>query len=316
MQLMPAKMQDQEASRWDDVRVFLAVIRGGSLGQAAMRLGLDTSTVSRRIAALEAALGARLFDRAREGISPTRVAELMVPAAEAMEAGHARLAREAVSAELSVEGVVRISMPPGEAETFVAPALAKLRARHPRLQIELDASARVVDLTRHEADLAVRSVRPESAELVTVKLLQASWCVAAAPALADSLGRVDDWKTLPWITWDRDLARFAPSRWLARHVPKADVALRTSHFASQLAAARGGLGVLLVPEPHLAAHGLARVTYARVLARSVEQLPVDDVWLAGLRAARALPRIDAVWAFLREELKVLGSTSRARRTSA
>lgn len=311
---MTAKTQDHDATRWDDVRVYLAIMRGGSLGQAALRLGLDTSTVSRRVAALEAALGARLFERSREGITATRVAELMLPAAEAMEASHAQLAREAASAEGKVEGVVRISMPPGESETFVAPALSRLRARHPKLCIELDASARLVDLTRHEADLALRSVRPANAELVAVKLLRAAWCVAAAPALVTELGRLSDWHAVPWITWDRDLSRFAPSRWLARHVPRADVALRTSHFAAQLAAARSGLGALLVPEPHRAAHGLTRVLHGRALAGSVEQLPSDDLWLVGLHATRALPRVAAVWSFLREELSVIATTPSARRT--
>jgi DNA-binding transcriptional LysR family regulator len=280
-----------------------------------MRLGLDTSTVSRRIAAFEAALGARLFDRSREGIAPTRVAELMLPAAEAMEAGHARLAREASSSEHAVDGVVRISMPPGESEGFVAPALAKLRARHPQLSIEIDASARVVDLTRHEADLALRSVRPVGAELIAVKLLRADWCVGAAPGLVAQIGRVEDWHAVPWITWDRDLSRFAPSRWLARFVPRADVALRTSHFASQLAAARSGLGLMLVPTPHLTLHGLERVTYGRSLAKSVASLPSDDVWLVGLRAARELARIDAVWSFLRDEVKAISDTAKPRRTA-
>lgn len=306
-------MQDLAGLRWDDVRVFLAVSRAGSLGQAALRLGVDTSTVSRRLSALEEALSVKLFERARDGIAPTRMAELVLPACEAMEASQAQLVRAASSAERSIEGVVRVSMAPGIADTLIAPRLAMLRARHPALRIELDASARVLDLTRHEADLALRSVAPQGADLVALKLLTATWVLAAAPGHARALGRVSDLRALAWIAWDRDFDSFGPSRWLARHVPRADVVLRTSHFAAQLAAARSGLGVLLAPEPYLGVHGLTKVQLGRGLDKSSAALPRDDLWLLGHRALRELPRVAAVWEFLREELRPQSARKRTAR---
>ncbi|MET0285994.1 MAG: LysR family transcriptional regulator [Polyangiales bacterium] len=300
---MKAKTQDLEAVRWDDVRVFLAVYRAGSLGQAALRLAMDTSTVSRRLSAFEDGLAVRLFDRARDGIQPTRAAKGLLAAAEAMEAAHARLAREAGDVDAVVQGVVRLSMPPGLADPYIASALPRLLAQHPKLTVEIDASARVLDLARHETDLALRSVRPESAQLVAQKLFaRHPWVVACAPALAKQLGKVRDWSTLRWIGWDRDLASFGPARWLSKHVPNAAMVLRTSHFASQLAAVGAGLGVALVPEVDRRHRGLAQVDHARTLAPSVAALPRDDLWLVGHQAQRELPRIDAVWRFLRDEL--------------
>jgi len=306
MQPRPAKTQGLESVRWDDVRVFLAVQRSGSLGQAALRLGVDTSTVSRRLSALEEALGVRLFERARDGIEPTRMAELVLPACEAMEASQAELVRAAASAETAIEGVVRVSMAPGLADALIAPRLVRLRQRHPGLRIELDASARVLDLTRHEADLALRSVKPQGADLVALKLVTTTWVLAAAPGHARALGRVDDLRALAWIAWDRDFTSFGPSRWLARHVPRADVVLRTSHVAAQLAAARSGLGVVLAPEPYLAVHGLVPLQVARGLQGAVSALPRDDLWLVGHRVLRELPRVAAVWDFLRDELRPAG----------
>jgi DNA-binding transcriptional LysR family regulator len=305
---MAAKKQDQPPAphepRWDDIRVFLAIQRCGSLGQAAFRLGLDTSTVSRRLAALEESLGERLFERSRDGLAATRAAGAVLSAAEAMEAAHARLTREASDLESSVQGVVRLSMPPGLADTFIAPALPRLRALHPKLCIELDASARVLDIARHEADLALRSIRPENAQLLTVKLLGAQrWAVATSQTYARELGRVDDWNALPWITWDRDLATFGPSRWLARHAPKAEIVLRTSHFASQLAAARAGLGVVLVLEIDRRVRDLAAVQFTRSLHKSVSELPTDDLWMVGHQNLHDVPRVEAVWRFLRDEIK-------------
>ncbi len=303
-------MQDPRAPRWDDIRIFLAIHRQHSLGGAAGRLGLDISTVSRRLAALEADLGARLFERTREGATPTRAAERVLAAAEAMEAALGRLARDASDREVRAEGIVRLSAAPGMADVFVAPALVRLRARHPGLALELDASEQARDLTRHEADLALRSLRPRGAELVVTKLGTARWIPVAAPALVDELGRLSAWSDAPWITWDRDLATFPPARWVAQHAGKATIALRTSHFGSQLAALESGLGVALVPELYLAMRKLTAVRHTRALAASIAACPSDDLWLVCHRLLRDVPRIAAVWAFFADELRALGRRAR------
>jgi DNA-binding transcriptional LysR family regulator len=296
-------MQDLADARWDDVRVFLAAHRHRSLGQAGARLGLDTSTVSRRLAALEEALGARLFDRTRDGLVPTWVADLALPAAEVMEAAHGRFARDASGAALQAEGIVRLSVAPGLADSFIAPALVRLRAQHPRIRVELDVSTRVLDLTRHEADLALRSVRPQGAELIVTKVTTARWIAASSKALVEDHGKLTAWDDLRWIAWDRDLSSFGPARWLTRHAPKAEIPLRTSHFASQMAAAHSGLGAVLVPEPYLVPFGLVPVRHARALDASASEWPVDSLWLVGHRALRDVARIDAVWNFVLAELR-------------
>ena len=292
-----ANLQDV---RWDDIRIFLAVHRRHTLAAAAVRLGLDTSTVSRRLAALEGDLGERLFERTREGLVPARTAERVLAAAEAMEAAHARLTRDASDVERLAEGIVRISTAPGLSSTFIAPALPRLRKKYPRLAIELDAHVQPRDLTRHEADLAVRSVRSTGAELVTTKLGTADWVAAASPKVAAKLGRITDWGTAAWIQWDRDLASFAPARWVAQHVPAAAIALRTSDFPAQLGAARAGLGLMLAPVPYLAPWNLVAVAHAPTVATG---WPSDDLWLVGHRALRDVPRVAAVWEFLAEELR-------------
>ena len=155
-------MQDLEPSRWDDVRIFLTAYRLLSLGMAASRLGVDTSTVGRRIAAFERQVGVQLFERSREGLRPTSAAEQIFEAAEAMEAAHARLARDASGVDEAAEGTVRLTLDPGTAEFFVVPALPRLRAKHPHIELELDASALPRDLRRREADW--HCARPRSPE--------------------------------------------------------------------------------------------------------------------------------------------------------
>jgi DNA-binding transcriptional LysR family regulator len=297
-----AKTQAHE-TRWDDVRIFLAVHRQRTLAGAAGRLGLDTSTVSRRLAALESGLGERLFERTREGLAPARAAERVLAAAEAMEVAHARLTRDASDLESLAEGVVRISTAPGLSSVFIAPALIRLRKRYPKLVIELDASVAARDLTRYEADIAVRSVRSSGAELVTTKLMTAPWLAAAAPKVAQRLGTLAAWSDTAWIQWDRDLASFHAARWVSQHVPAHAVALRTSDFPAQLAAAKSGLGVMLCPVPYITVTGLVAVDLAPSLASAAAGWPADDLWLVGHRALREVPRIAAVWDFLVAELR-------------
>jgi DNA-binding transcriptional LysR family regulator len=289
--------------RWDDVRIFLEVHRRRTLAAAAARLGMDTSTVSRRLAALEHDLGLQLFERTRGGLAPARAAERVLAAAEAMEAAHARLTRDAFDAETAPEGIVRLSTAPGMSSVFIAPALVRLRKRYPRLSIELDASVQSRDLTRHEADLAVRSVRSQGADLVTTRVVTARWIAAAAPKLVRKLDALAGWDDASWITWDRDLTSYPPARWVAGHVRAPSIALRTSDFPAQIAAAVSGLGILLVPLAYALKTGLEPVRYAPALAASTESWPSDDLWLVGHRALRDVPRVAAVWTFLAEELR-------------
>ena len=296
-------MQDLERGRWDDVRVFLAAYRLLSLGQAASRLGVDTSTVSRRLTAFERQLGASLFVRSREGLQRTLAAEQLFEAAEVMEAAHARLSRDASDVEAAAEGTVRLTLDPGTAEFFVVPALPRFRAKHPRIALELDASSIPRDLRRREADLALRASKIAGADLVTTKVSEAAWVPVGSRKLVGRLGALTSWDAAPWIGWDRDMTSYAAAQWLTRHAPGAEVPLRTSHFASQVAAVEAGLGIALLPAPYAQRPHLERVRTSKVLAPSIDALPRTELWLVAPRILRDVPRVAAVWAFLIDEMR-------------
>jgi len=287
---------------WDQVRLFLTVVRAGQLSAAAARLGLDVSTVSRRVDRLEADLGLHLFDRGRAGALPTLAAQALLPAAEAMERALADFSRAADAADATVAGVVRLTAPPGLAEAFVAPMLAAFHALHPGVTVELDASIGYADLTRRDADLALRGARPQSGDLVATRVVRAQAVPLAAPAYAKALGAVERWTDARWITWSPSLAHIPTGRWFEAHVGRAAAVLVTDHFPSQLAAAEAGLGVVLAAAPFTAVRRLVPVTAAPVLRPSVEALPVEDLWLVGHEALRTVPRIAALWDFLRDRL--------------
>jgi DNA-binding transcriptional LysR family regulator len=302
---MVASMQADEGLRWDDVRLFLALHRARSLSGAGARVGLDASTLSRRLAALEERLAARLFDRTRDGLVATGAAELLFPAAEEMESAHARFARDASGFEREVEGVVRLSVPPGIADAFVAPGLARLRKKHPGIRIDLDASVRLLDLTRREVDLALRTIRPQSGELVMQKVSASRWTPMVASTKAQKGTRFERWDDVDWIAWGDDLAGIPPARWLAKHAPKAVPVLRTSHMATQVAAVEAGLGVALLPLAYTRVSAVAPLRVAKSLDASASDLPINETWLVGHRALRGVPRIAAVWDFLVDELRAV-----------
>jgi DNA-binding transcriptional LysR family regulator len=276
-------------------------MRSGQLAGAAARLGLDVSTVSRRIDRLEADLGVHLFDRTREGTVPTSAAEAMLPAAEDMERGLAQFASVIDAIETTAEGLVRVTSPPGVADAFIAPLLARFRHTYPRVVVELDASIGYADLTRREADIAVRATRPRSGDLIATKLLATRTIPMTSPEYAEELGKLKRWTDARWITWSADLAHLPTGRWMTEHVP-AVPALRTSHFASQMNGAAAGLGIVLAPEPFQHVHRIVPVSIAKTLQPSLDALPLEELWLVGHRALRTVPRVAALWEFLAANL--------------
>lgn len=280
---------------WDDVRLFLALLRARTLGEAAAALEIDASTVSRRLAALEKALSATLFDRGREGITPTEAAEGLAPLAEQLEDGMARFAREVEGLERTVAGRVRIACPPDVAEVVVAPLVPRLLARHPALRLEIQPGEAVLDLARREADLALRTVRPVRGDLVVTRLATIRWILVAAPRLARTLGPLRAWTDAPWLGWGERFSSIAPARWLATHARAAEPAVRSDSLALQLALARQGAGVALAPEPSAAHHGLAPVKLGPALRDAAAAWPSNELFLVTHRALRQVPRVRVIW---------------------
>ncbi len=279
---------------WDDVRLFLALCRERSVGGAAKALGVDASTVSRRLAALERAVAATLFDRGRHGVAPTQAAEDLLPVAETIEESMARFTRAAERLEREVTGLVRITCPPDAAEVAVVPLLPELLRRHPGLRIELDGGEAIRDLARREADVAIRSVRPLRGDLIVTRLLTVRWILAATPAVAASLRALRDWSDAPWVGAGERLAPSPASRWFDKHV-RVEPRASGGSLRIQLAMLAAGAGVALVPEPSLEFYGLVPVRVGARLRDAAADWPRADLYLVAHRALRNVPRVRAVW---------------------
>ena len=177
---------------WDDVRIFLAVARAGQILGAARRLELNHATVSRRVAALEDALGAKLFRRLTTGSELTPSGGKFLAVAERMEADMIAARSELSGGDEAISGTVRIGAPDGFGVSFLASRLGALTARHRDLKIQLVPVPRSFSLSRREADIAITTERPSEGRLVAQKLVDYSLGLYASRAYADANGLPPD----------------------------------------------------------------------------------------------------------------------------
>lgn len=159
-----------KAFEWDDLRIFLAVLRGRSVNAAAKLLGSSRSTVSRRLQAMEEQLGIKLFVRHPEGFVLTEVGEAMVERAERVESEILSMEREVFGRDTELSGTIRISMFPHVAQLLVMPHIAEFSQLYPDIEIEIDATFEKADLTRRNADIAIRFLQEPDDYLVGHRL--------------------------------------------------------------------------------------------------------------------------------------------------
>lgn len=280
---------------WDDLRVFLAVHRARSHVGAARALGVAATTVGRRIAALEREAGARLFTRAPEGLQATAAARTLFPRAEQVEAEVLEAERELSGADERPTGAVRITCGDGFATFVLCPALPAFLAAHPGLAVEVRGDVRSLDLTRGEADVALRMFRPRERSLLARRLGVERYGLFASPGYLARRGRPRSARDLAGhdlVLYDRDLDRMRSQVWLRQQAPGARVAVRTSNTTSMHAACAAGSGIALLP----AAYVEGDPRFARLLSRL--EPPVVEMWAVTHPDLRASARVAAALAWL------------------
>lgn len=235
---------------WNDLRYFLAAYRSRSLAGAARELGCDYTTVGRRVAALETALSTTLFVRTPDGLAPTPAADDLMPLAEQLEKSADAITRRAAGHDERVDGVVRLTCPE-PFSAYVVDQLVELRAQHPDLVVELIGEIRVLDLTRGEADLALRMSPTTQGDLIARQLCTMSWRMFATQAYLARRGTpnpVGDLRGHDIVGYDDSLAHVPGARWLAEHAEGAEVVVRGNSIRAVLDAAAAGLGLTVLPQ--------------------------------------------------------------------
>lgn len=272
---------------WDDLRVFLAAARAGSLAGAAQRLGVDTATVGRRVARLESQLKSTLLVRSRTGLQLTAAGAELLEEGVAAEAAMERAAR--VARPDVVAGTVRISAAEGFGTAVLAPALPALAAQRPGLRVELAATAGFLSPSRREVDMAITLSPPDAQRLVVEPLTKYQLALYASPAYLAAAGapttpdQLSDFQVVGYVD---DLVYASELRYLDEILPGLRPRLASSsiHAQREILHAGGGVGVL----PCFLAEGLTRVLPQVLLERRFWVSTHADVHeTARLRVVRA-----------------------------
>jgi DNA-binding transcriptional LysR family regulator len=268
---------------WTNLRFFLEFAQSGSLAAAAKRLGVDHSTVGRRIEALEQDLGLRLVDRLPRAWHLTPAGTHVVDLAGDVETSMASIERFARGADPSPGGTVRISGPPALTSHFLTPRLLPLRQRHPGLQLELIGDPRQVSLSRRDADLALRLFRPRDKSLTARRLATMGFGLYGT---RDYLARTaqDTWD---YLGYDESLDHVPQQLWLKTLAGNRPLAVRSNDLTTLMIAVRAGLGVAALP--HILAYDDPTLQIVPAPAA-----PQREVWLLFHRDLGRSTRVRAV----------------------
>jgi DNA-binding transcriptional LysR family regulator len=281
----------------EDLRLVLAIAEAGSLAGAVRSLGIDHSSGFRRLGALETRLGARLFDRSRAGYAPTPAGEIAIAAAARVGEEIDALERRLLGQDLRLSGTVRVTT----TDTLlhvVAPLFADFRRAEPGIVIEVAAANTLFDLSRRDADLAIRPIATVPDHLVARQVATIACAVYAAPsylATHDPHALAEN----DWIAPDASLSHAAAARWLTAHVAAERVVHRADSLLALLQAAKAGIGMTVLP----CYLGDAEPALQRVGAPLPEA--AVPLWLITHPDLRQVRRVRILSEFLWQQLRAL-----------
>lgn len=282
---------------WDNLRYFLELSRAGTLTAAARRLGVDHTTVARRIQALERGIGAQLFLREASGHRLTEAGRRLLPQVEDMEQSFRKLEFSApASTEEELSGVVRVGVTEAFSTVILAPALATFARQHPRLVIDLLALPRQVNLSRREANIVISLERPARGPVLTTRLCDYSLHLYAAKhylAQHPPVRSLNDLRELSFIGYVEDLLFSKELQYLDEDHRPERIALRSTSLLAQYQATRAAAGVAVLPAFLAERDALLQ----RVLPDQVRF--VRRFWMSMPTENRPLPRMKAVWDLIR-----------------
>ncbi|MDX1562603.1 MAG: LysR family transcriptional regulator [Gammaproteobacteria bacterium] len=231
---------------WDELKTVMAIARAGSLSGAARTLGVTHSTVFRRLGAIEKELGVRLFERLPTGYTMTAAGETMLESANRVDDEIAALERALTGQDTRLEGSLRIATTDTLALKFLGPMLADFGARYPGITLELALDNAFFNLSKREADVAIRPSANPPEILVGRHVGDIASAIYASKSYRKK-NRSRDLGKHRWLLPDASLGHLASVQWVAREFPGAETALLSNSLLGLHAAARSGLGIAPLP---------------------------------------------------------------------
>ena len=290
---------------WTDLRYFLAAVRGGNLSAAARELGVNYTTVGRRLDALQHELGATLIQRTPDGLTLTRAGEAVKDLCEKIDASVLEIERRAAGQDRELGGTVRLTATETLAARFLIPAMADLRRAHPEIEVELIPDYRMLDLSRRQADLAMRNARPTDPHLVCRRVGGFAITLYASRAYLAERGRPRrgaGFNGHDLVSWTY-LSQATRTQFMGESIDGARIVFRSNSTLALVHAVAEGFGIGYVP-CYLANEDprMMRI-WPDVAPRMV------PLWLIHHEDLRRTARIklvsDAIAAALRREARVL-----------
>lgn len=271
---------------WNDVRIFLAVVRSGSFGEAARTLGVSHPTVGRRIKALEDEAEQALFRRTRDGLVLTDAGDGVLALAESMENSALAMERRLAGNHERLEGMLRISSAEWFAGYVLAPVLAELTHRHPAVLPEVIASYRLLDLSRREADVAFRLVPFSEPDIVQRRLMSIPYGLYGSADTASALQA--DPASVGLILMNTAQSHFPDVAWLLDRFPSSRRVFTSTSRAVQAQMCLQGMGIAVLPRPlGDALSGLQRIDMP-------DHPPSRDIWVGYHHDLRHMDRLRAM----------------------
>lgn len=282
--------------RWDDLAVLLAIGREGTLSGAAKHLLVNHTTVSRRLAAAEAAMQTRLFDRTPSGYVATSAGEQVLAVATRVEEQIQSLDRAVLGQDTQLSGPLRVTTVDILA-TLHADAFRTFTERYPKVELELSVDNRARSLSKREADVALRLTNRPPEHLFGRRLGRFEFAVYGARKLVEDLGPKADLGDYPWMGWDEASGATMTAAWMRKHVPDASVVCRVDSVLVMLEMVKRGAGIQFLAcalgdrEPDL------------VRLRDVEANFGMDLWLLTHPDLKGTARVRALMEHLGETLR-------------
>ena len=303
MNMQENGMSEHEVWSWDDAQMFLAVAEQGSFSAAATAMGVGQATVSRRVALLEEQLGGALFVRGRRGTTLTLLGARMLPAAQQMSRWATELRAAVAQEESGIRGKVTVASATGIASEFLVPFAVELRRVYPELRLEFRTGVDYLDLTRGEADIAMRDQRATDPALISFPAGVVTMRPHASPEyLARLEGAPVEAARIDWIGWSATQSHLFPMAWLEELVPGFEPVFSADEILLQVAACQRGLGAMLLPA---LAHRLIADSGLRPF--EVKDFPEAraEIFLVCARSMQHVPRVRAVLDALLAELDLM-----------
>jgi DNA-binding transcriptional LysR family regulator len=288
-----AKMQS--TLELEDLELVLALVRGRTLAGAAERLKVDASTVFRSIKRVEQNLGERLFERGRQGYLPGELALLLAARAERIESELQDAREAALKNAGEPSGAIRISTTDSILQGLLLPSLPDFARRYPKVELELNISNALADLSRRDADVAIRATRKPPEHLVGSRLGTLSAAVFAARGLAARSKNLR-LEEMDWISLDESLSEHPSLKWRRRRFPELTPRYRCNSVMSVAGAVVQGLGVGVVP-----LFLLKDNPAVEIVAGPLEELDID-LWMLAHPDIRHLQRVKLLFDYLRDRL--------------